>query len=97
LRDPHDMDTEPPPEDTPRQDRYCPVCGHTTPHWGPRTTVEDMVADRDMRPSGSIEAWICGDCGNRENVIASPEPTPPEQSRADLERWEEEGGLPGPD
>jgi hypothetical protein len=30
-------------------------------------------------------------------VIASPEPTPPEQSRADFERWEEEGGLPGPD
>jgi hypothetical protein len=56
-----------------------------------------MVADRDMRPSGSIEAWICGDCGHRENVIASPEPTPTEQSRADLERWEEEGGLPGPD
>jgi hypothetical protein len=55
-----------------------------------------MVADRDIRPSGSIEAWICGDCGNRENVIASPEPTPPEQSRADLEPWEEEGGLPGP-
>jgi len=54
-----------------------------------------MVADRDMRPSGSIEAWICGDCGHRENVIASPEPTPPEQSRADLERWEEEGDLPG--
>ena len=91
------MDTGVPPEDTPRRDRYCPVCGRTTPHWGPHTTVEDMVPDRDMRPSGSIEACICGDCGNRENVIASPEPTPPEQSRADLERWEEEGGLPGPD
>jgi uncharacterized Zn finger protein (UPF0148 family) len=53
-----------------------------------------MVEEHDMRPSGSIEAWICSECGHRENVIESPEPAPTEQSRADLERWEDEGGAP---
>jgi hypothetical protein len=57
-----------------------------------------MVADRDMRPSGGIEVWICADCGHRENVIASAEPAPPDRSCTDLERWEEEGGgLPDPE
>jgi hypothetical protein len=57
-----------------------------------------MVADRDTRPSGSMEARICADCGHRENVIGSAEPAPPDRSRTDLERWEEEGGgLPDPE
>ena len=59
--------------------------------------MEDMVDDRDMRPSGSMEAWICAECGHRENVIASPEQTRTERSGADPERWEEEGGPPGSD
>jgi hypothetical protein len=89
------MDTGTPPEHGRHQDRYCPACGRTTSHSGSRTTVEEMVTDRDMRPSGSIDVWICADCGHRENVI---EPAPPERSRTDLERWEEEGGgLSGPE
>lgn len=82
------------PEGAPRQDRYCPVCKHTAIHWGLRTTTEEMVEEHDMRPSGSMEAWICSVCGHRENVIESPERAPTEQSRTDLERWEDEGGAP---
>lgn len=82
------------PEDAPHQDRYCPVRKHTTIQWGLRTTTEEMVEEHDMRPSGSMEAWICSVCGHRENVIESPEPAPTEQARADLERWEDEGGAP---
>jgi hypothetical protein len=81
------------PEDAPRQDRYCLVCKRPAMHWGLLTTTEEMVEDRDMRPSGSIEAWICSNCGHRDNVIDSPEP-PTEQSHPDLERWEDEGGAP---
>ena len=80
------------PEDAPRQDRYCLVCKRAAMHWGLLTTTEEMVEDRDMRPSGSIEAWICSSCGHRDNVIDSPEP-PTEQSHLDLERWEGEGGA----
>lgn len=51
-----------------------------------------------MRPSGSVEAWICTECGHREDVIDSPDPTRPEQSCTDLERWEDEGGgVPDPE
>jgi len=81
------------PEDAPRQARYCLVCERAAVHWGLLTTTEEMVEDRDMRPSGSIEAWVCSNCGHRENVIDSPEPAT-EQSRPDLERWEDEGGAP---
>jgi hypothetical protein len=35
-----------------------------------------MVEEHDMRPSGSVEAWICSDCGHSENVIDSPDPPP---------------------
>jgi len=81
------------PEGAPRQDRYCLVCKRPAMHWGLLTTTEEMVEDRDMRPSGSVEAWICSNCGHRDNVIDSPEP-PAEQSHPDLERWEDEGGAP---
>jgi hypothetical protein len=77
------------PEDAPRQDRYCLAGKRRSMHWGLCTTIEEMADDQDMRPSGSIEAWICSVCGHRENVIDSPE-----HLRADQERWEGEGGAP---
>lgn len=64
------------PDAEPRQDRYCPVCGEPTAHRGLRTTIEEMVADNDMRPSGSIEAWICSKCGHRESGAESSGPAP---------------------
>ena len=82
------------PEDAPRQARYCPTCGHTAVHWGLRTTIEAMVEAHDMRPSGGVGKWTCSECGRHENVIESPGPAPTEQSSADLERWENEGGSP---
>jgi hypothetical protein len=51
-----------------------------------------MAADHDMRPSGSIEVWICSTCGHREDVVESPGRTT-DQSLPDLERWEDEGGA----
>jgi hypothetical protein len=88
------MGTPTMPGDAPRQARYCPRCGHTAVHWGRRTTIEAMVAAHDMRPSGGVGRWTCSECGRHENVIESSEPAPIEQSTADLERWEDEGGSP---
>jgi hypothetical protein len=81
------------PEDAPRQARHCPTCGHTTGHWGVWRTLEAMVAAHDMRPSGGVGAWMCAECGRLEDVIQSRQPRSNEQSAADLERWEDEGGT----
>ena len=59
------------PEDAPRQARYCPTCGHTAVHWGLWTTIERMVEERDMRPSGGVGEWTCAECGRHEDVIES--------------------------
>ena len=88
------MGTHTIPEDALRQVRYCPTCGHTAVHWGLRTTIEAMVEAHDMRPSGGVGEWACLECGRHENVIGSSAPAPTEQSAADLERWENEGGAP---
>jgi len=53
---------------------------------GPRATTEEIVEEHDMRPSGSVEAWMCSVCGHTENVIDASDPAPTNQSRADLER-----------
>jgi uncharacterized Zn finger protein (UPF0148 family) len=82
------------PEDAPRQARYCPTCGQTALHWGLHTTIEAMVEAHDMRPSGGVGKWTCSECGRHENVIEPPGPAPAEESAADLERWESEGGSP---
>jgi uncharacterized Zn finger protein (UPF0148 family) len=87
-----DMGTQTIPDDAPRQARYCPTCGHTAAHWGRRTTIEAMVEAHDMRPSGGVGEWTCSECGRRESVIGPRRPAPTEQSAADLERWENEGG-----
>jgi len=81
------------PDDAPRQARYCPVCGHTAVHRGLLTTIEKMVAAHDMRPSGGVGSWTCAECGRHEDVILPLQPMPNEQSAADLERWEDEGGA----
>jgi hypothetical protein len=81
------------PEDAPRQARHCPTCGHTTGHWGVWRTLEAMVEAHDMRPSGGVGAWMCAECGRLEDVIQSRQPRSNEQSAADLERWEDEGGT----
>ena len=81
------------PADAPRQARYCPTCGHTTVHWGLLRTIEAMVEAHDMRPSGGVGVWTCAECGRREDVIQSRQPGSNEQSAADLERWEDEGGT----
>ena len=91
------MGTQRIPVDALRQARYCPTCGHTAVHWGLRTTIEAMVEAHDMRPSGGVAR-----SGRKEmvqltvaeNVIGPPWPARTEQSAADLERWENEGGAP---
>ena len=88
------MGTQTIPEDAPRQARYCPTCRHTAVHWGLRTTIEAMVEAHDMRPSGGVGQWTCSECGRHESVIESAGPAQTEQSAADLERWENEGGSP---
>jgi uncharacterized Zn finger protein (UPF0148 family) len=88
------MGTQAIPEDAPRQARYCPTCGHTAVHWGLPRTIEAMVEAHDMRPSGGVGEWTCAECGRREDVIQARRPGPNEQSAADLERWEDEGGAP---
>ena len=88
------MGTQTIPEGAPRQARYCPTCGHTAVHWGLRTTIEAMVQAHDMRPSGGVGEWTCCECGRHQNVIESAGPAPIQQSAADLERWESEGGAP---
>jgi ribosomal protein S14 len=89
-----EMGTHTIPEDAPRQARFCRRCGHTTVHWGLRTTIEAMVEAHDMRPSGGVGEWTCSECGRHEHVIESSAPAPTEQSAADLERWECEGASP---
>jgi hypothetical protein len=88
------MGTQTIPEDAPRQVRYCPTCGRRAVHWGLRTTIEAMVEAHDMRPSGGVGEWTCSECGRHEDVIESCAPVPTDQSAADLERWEDEGGSP---
>ena len=81
-------------EDAPRQVRYCPTCGHAAVHWGLWTTIERMVEERDMRPSGGVGEWTCAECGRHEDVIESRRPRPADQPTVDIERWEDDGGVP---
>ncbi len=53
-----------------------------------------MVEAHDMRPGGGVGEWTCAECGRHEDVIQSRRPASSEQSAADLERWEDEGGSP---
>jgi hypothetical protein len=88
-----DMGERSVPEGAPRQFRYCRTCGHVAVHWGVRRTIEAMVEAHDMRPSGGVGGWTCSECGRHEDVIQSRQSTRKEQSAADLERWEDEGGA----
>jgi hypothetical protein len=88
-----DMGERSVPGEAPRQVRYCRTCGHMAVHWGVRRTIEAMVEAHDMRPSGGVGGWTCAECGRHEDVIQSRQPMRKEQSAADLERWEDEGGA----